>query len=228
MIKTVLLDLDDTILDFHAAEGTAIRATFRASGVPDDDATVNRYSEINRATWHRLELGELTREEVLVERFRLLFAELSSDADPTRTQAIYEDLLSREHPFIDGAIELLESLYQKYDLYIASNGTPLVQDRRIAESGIAHYFKGIFVSERVGANKPSREFFDKVFSNIDGFSRENAVIIGDSLTSDIQGGINSGIVTCYFNPKSRKNDTGITPDYEIRTLAELPPLLERI
>ena len=228
MIKTVLLDLDDTILDFHAAEGTAIRQTFRSVGIPDDDATVNRYSEINRATWHRLEIGELTREEVLVERFRLLFGELRADADPIKTQAIYEDLLSREHPFIDGAVELLEGLYTKYDLYVASNGTPLVQDRRIAESGIAHYFKGIFISERIGANKPSREFFDRAFAAIDSFSRESAVIVGDSLTSDILGGKGAGIITCYFNPKARKNETGITPDYEIRSLKELPSLLERI
>lgn len=228
MIKTVLLDLDDTILDFHAAEYAAIRATFDEVGAPSDDATVRRYSEINRSCWQRLERGELTRCEVLVERFKLLFAELDIDADPIVTQNVYEHRLSLEHPFIEGGRELLDVLYGKYALYIASNGTPLVQDRRIADSGIAKYFDGIFISERIGANKPSREFFDAAFATIEGFSREETVIVGDSLTSDVLGGINAGIRTCYFNPHSKENNTGITPDYEIRSLSELPILLERI
>lgn len=228
MIKTVLLDLDDTILDFHAAEYTAIRATFNEAGVPSDDATVTRYSEINRATWQRLERGELTRCEVLVERFRLLFNELGIDRDPVKVQDIYEHKLSLEHPFIAGGKELLDALYGKYSLYIASNGTPLVQDRRIADAGIARYFDGIFISERIGANKPSREFFNAVFAQIGDLSRNEAIIVGDSLTSDVQGGINAGIHTCYFNPHQRENTTGIIPDYEIRSLSELPSLLERI
>lgn len=228
MIKTVLFDLDDTILDFQAAERTAIRATFDEVGAPSDDATLDRYSEINRATWQRLERGELTRCEVLVERFKLLFAELGIDVDPVGTQNIYEHRLSLEHPFIEGGRELLDALYGKYALYIASNGTPLVQDRRIADSGIVHYFNGIFISERIGANKPSREFFDAAFAQIDGLSRDETMIVGDSLTSDVLGGINAGIRTCYFNPKRRENNTDITPDYEIRSLSELPTLLERI
>ena len=201
MIRHLFLDLDDTILDFHAAERTAISSTFREMGIEPTERTLRRYSEINRSCWERLERGELSREQVLSERFRLLYAELSGDASPERTQQTYEYKLSLEHPFIEGGRELLDALYGKYDLYIASNGTASVQDRRIADTDIAKYFKGIFISQRVGYNKPAREFFDACFSSIEGFDLASAMIVGDSLTSDILGGINAGIMTCHFNPR---------------------------
>ncbi|MBR2930302.1 MAG: YjjG family noncanonical pyrimidine nucleotidase [Clostridia bacterium] len=228
MIKHVFLDLDDTILDFHRAERVAISSTFSEVGCPADDATLNRYSEINRSCWQRLEAGEWTREEVLVGRFRILFDELSVDADPERTQAIYEDRLCNYHFFMDGAERLLDELYGRYKLYIASNGTARVQDSRIAASGIAKYFDGIFVSQRVGADKPSAAFFERVFSEIEGFDKNSAIIVGDSLTSDILGGRNAGILTCYFNPGGRKPASYIFPDYEIASLDQLLPLLQGI
>lgn len=228
MIKTVFLDLDDTILDFHKAEAVAISATFRELGVEPTGDFLSEYSAINRSCWARLELGELTREEVLVERFRILYEAHSLSISPEKTQALYEDKLSYEHPFMDGGPELLGELFGKYDLYIASNGTAIVQDRRIALTGIAKYFKDIFISQRIGYNKPSREFFDICFSRISGFDKSEAIIIGDGLTSDILGGIGAGIKTCYFNPKRIKNETGITPDFEVHSLSEIPELLERL
>ena len=228
MIKFIFLDLDDTLLDFHLAERIAMKATFREMGVPDDDATLARYSEINRSCWERLERGEWTRGEVLVGRFKLLFAEIGSSADPTATQAMYEDKLCIGHYFLPGAEKLLDDLYGKYKLYITSNGTARVQDSRIASANIARYFDGIFVSQRVGADKPSRIFFDRVFAEIEGFSPDEAIIVGDSLTSDIAGGIAAGIRTCLFNPKSRPGRDDIIPDYEIKSLGELIPLIESI
>ncbi len=226
MIKFVFLDLDDTLLDFHLAEHIAIKATFDAMGVPSDDGTIARYSEINRSCWERLERGEWSREEVLVGRFGLLFDEFNISADPERTQDIYEDKLCIGHHFLPGAEALLDALYGKYKLFITSNGTARVQDSRIESSKIGRYFDGIFISQRVGADKPSVKFFDTVFSQIEGFRREEAVIVGDSLTSDILGGINAGIRTVYYNPKCRPQRADITPDYEIKALGELPGLLE--
>ena len=225
MIKFVFLDLDDTLLDFHLAEHIAIKATFEAMGAPNDDATIARYSIINRSCWERLERGEWTRREVLVGRFKMLYAELGLDIDAEATQAMYEDKLCIGHYFLEGAEALLDSLYGKYKLYITSNGTARVQDSRIASSGIARYFDGIFVSQRVGYDKPRVEFFDTVFAEIEGFRKDEAIIVGDSLTSDIQGGINAGIKTCLYNPKSRPGREDITPDFEIKTLDELPRLL---
>jgi len=228
MIRHLFLDLDDTILDFHKAERTAITRTFEEMGVDPTESTLRRYGEINRSCWERLERGELTREQVLTERFKLLYTEISSDASCERTQQIYEYRLSLEHPFIDGAPQLLSELSGRYDLNIASNGTAAVQDRRIADTGIAGYFKGIFISERIGYNKPSKEFFDLCFEKIEDFDPRCAMIVGDSLTSDILGGINAGILTCHFNPRGLPSRDDIHADYEIRALSELPKLLERI
>ena len=228
MIKHLFLDLDDTILDFHLAERCALSGTFSEIGIDPTEETMGRYSQINRSCWERLERGELTREQVLTLRFDLLFDELGIKASSEKTQQIYEYRLSLEHPFMDGGAELLPKLYGKYKLYIASNGTAVVQDRRIADTGIAKYFDGIFISQRIGYNKPAKEFFDGCFSAIEGFDPGEAMIVGDSLTSDILGGINSGMKTCYFNPRKRQNSTGILPDYEISSLEELPPLLEKL
>lgn len=228
MIKHVLLDIDDTILDFKKAEAIAIRKTFQHIGISVDDALIKRYSEINQLQWERLERGELTREQVLVERFDILFEELGINAPSEMAQATYEYLLGIGHYFIDGAEEMLKSLYGKYELYVVSNGTANVQDRRLKSADIVKYFKGIFISERVGFNKPSKEFFDAAFAEMEGFDPTCAILVGDSLTSDILGGKNAGIKTCWYNPKGKPPRADIVPDYEIKNLSELPELLERI
>ena len=227
MIEFVFLDLDDTIFDFHAQERVAIAETFREVGAPVSDAILDRYSEINRSRWKLLEEGKLTRREVLLSRFELLFAELGISADAERTQAIYEYRLGCGYVYMEGAEQLLSELYGKYKLYIASNGTATVQDRRIAAAGIEKYFNGIFVSQRIGAEKPSREFFNGCFDKIKDFDKSRAIIVGDSLSSDILGGKNAEILTCYFNPKKRCVE-GVIPDFEISSLDELPKLLEKL
>lgn len=228
MIQSVLFDLDDTILDFKKAERTALCKTLRKLGVEPTDYIIKQYSKYNLSQWKRLERGEITRSQVKVNRYRLLFDELGLDFSPQEATAIYENNLCVGHYFIDGAPEVLEELYQDYDLYLVSNGTKRVQDGRLASAGIVGYFKDIFISETIGYNKPSKEFFDSCFSNIPGFRKEKTVIIGDSLTSDILGGKNAGIKTVWFNPNHQEKDSGIRPDYEIDSLAQIKPLLERI
>ncbi len=229
MIKTVFLDLDDTILDFQLAEHKAIRSALAEVGVEPTDEVVARYIEINRSCWAALERGELTREVVLTRRFELLFDELSLDISPTETQKIYAERLGSFHDFLPGGKELLDELYAsgKYNLYLATNGIYKVQAPRIEASGISKYFKDIFISEKLGYNKPSREFFERCAEKIEGYNPKEAIIVGDSLSSDIQGGINAGILTCHFNPKSTPY-TSIKPDYKINKLSELLPLLESI
>ena len=227
MIRTVFLDLDDTLLDFHRSEREAISATLSSLGVTPTEEVIKRYSEINRYVWQQLELGKMTREQILVRRFELLFEELLVSADGAEARRRYEKNLGGSFFYIDGAEELLTELSSKYDLYLMSNGTAAVQDRRIAASGIAKYFEGIFISERVGYNKPALEFFEKCFAEIPDFRKEESIIVGDSLSSDIKGGINASIPTCHYNPSGETSDS-VRPDYTIRTLEELPALLASI
>lgn len=228
MIKFVFLDMDDTLLDFGKAEAAAIRKTFNHIGIPVSDELIRRYSEINNMQWKRLEKGELTREQVLVQRFDILFDELGLKIPSEMVQASYEYLLGVGHYFIDGAEELLKTLDGSYRLYVASNGTANVQERRIKSAGIGKYFDGIFVSEHIGYEKPRKEFFDSCFAQIPDFDKEKAIIVGDRLSSDILGGTNAGIKTCWFNRKDEAPDPEIPADYEIHSLAELPALLEKI
>ena len=226
MIRNVLLDLDDTLLDFHRAEAEAIRHTMSEIGIEPTDDNVALYSRINRSCWAKLETGEYTRDEVLHRRFDMLFEALGVEGDSHATQKLYEYRLSLGAYYLDGAKELLDSLHGRYKLYLATNGIISVQTRRIKDSGIGKYFDDIFVSEKIGYNKPDKRFFDFAFSKIHDFSHEETVIIGDTLTSDIKGGLDAGIKTVFFNPNGRKNDTGITPHYEIKALSELLKLIE--
>ena len=228
MIRYVLFDVDDTLLDFGKAEAAAIRKTFERIGIPVTDELIRRYSEINAQQWSRFEKGEITREKLLTERFDILFSELGINVPSEMAQASYEYLLGIGHYFVDGAEELLEALKDKYELYIVSNGNASVQDRRLKSAGIIPYFKDIFISERVGFNKPSAEFFEACFEHIPGFEKDKAVIVGDRLSSDILGGINAGVKTCWFNPRGDAPDPDIPADYEIKHLNELPALLESI
>ena len=152
MIKTVFLDIDDTLLDFHRAEALAIRTALTRFGIEPSEANVKRYSAINRSCWEQFERGELTRESVLTTRFKMLFSEMGVEFSPDEAQRIYEYELGSYHFYIDGAREMLEEIYRDYDLYITTNGISIVQNRRIADSGIAKYFKGIFISEEIGFN----------------------------------------------------------------------------
>lgn len=227
MIDTILFDLDDTLLDFSRDERAALSDTLLHFGITPSEEIIEEYIRINVSCWKRLERGEWTRKEVLIGRFAELYALLGRTVDPSETQSYYEERLSKEGSYIPGATELLDSLSGSYRLYAVSNGNTLVQDGRIAITGIDRYFGGIFISERVGADKPKREFFDRVFAEIGG-SRDRCVIVGDSLTSDVLGGINAGIHTVYYNPREKTNDTGILPEYEIRSLCELTEILEKL
>ena len=228
MIKNVFLDIDDTLLDFHKAEANAIRKTFSDMGIEPTQELIRHYSEVNLSQWHDLEKGLITREKLLTKRFDILYAELGITLSSEKTQSFYEKYLSREAYFIEGAQELLDALYGRYRLFIASNGTAYVQKGRIGITGIAKYFEKIFISEHIGFDKPSKEYFDACFAQIPDFAPEESIIVGDSLSSDIRGGINAGIKTCWYNPKGKTCGEDTVPDFEIRSLSELPALLEKI
>ena len=228
MIRNILFDMDDTIFDFKMAEKIALKKTLQQLGINPTDEIMSRYSVINQAQWRLLEEGKIAREELKSRRFRLLFEEFGSDASEFEAAQLYGELLGVGHYYIEGAHELLEELQGKYALYIVSNGTTSVQKGRIASSDIEKFVKAIFISQEIGVNKPAREFFDACFAQIEDNDRDASVIIGDSLTSDIQGGANAGITSVWFNPHAKENNTDIRPDYEIRSLSEIPALIEKI
>ncbi len=228
MIKHILIDLDDTVLDFRRCEAEALKLALAECGIEPTEHTVRRYSEINDAGWKKLEAGLITRERLLVWRFEELFSELGVIADAEEVNAAYKLRLSEQCFFVDGAPEMLDALYGKYRLYLASNGTAVVQDGRIARAGIAKYFDRIFISQRLGFNKPDPRFFDAAFDAIGDVKREETVIVGDSPSSDIRGGMNAGIRTVWFDPDGKALPPGITPTFIVRTLAEVPSVIGRI
>ena len=229
MIKTVLLDLDDTILDFKMSERVALTKTLNELSIEPTEEIIKKYSKYNISQWKRLELGEISREEVKVNRYKLLFDDIKVDASPQKATAIYEENLAHGHYFVDGEMfmfamkgSVIET--NDYNLYVVSNGAEKVQDGRMKSADINHCFKGIFVSEVVGFEKPNVEFFNKGFSQIENFNADETVIIGDSLSSDIKGGKNAKIKTVWFNPNGLEYDD-IVPDFQISSLDEIKPLL---
>ena len=228
MIEFLFLDLDDTILDFHKAERVAVSKTFREFGIEPTEALLHRYHLINKACWEKLERKEWTREQVLVNRFQLVFDEVGADRDPEAFAKSYEDNLCIGHYFLPGAEEAVMALSKKYRLFLASNGTAKVQAGRLTSANLYRFFEKVYVSQELGANKPSIEFFERAFAQIPDFDKEKAIMVGDSLTSDIQGGINAGIPTVWVNLSGKPNATAICPDYEIRSLSELERLLEAL
>ena len=226
MYEFLFLDLDDTILDFHKAERIAIAKTITEFGVEPTEEILNLYHHINKAHWEMLERGELTRAEVLVNRFGVLFERLGVSVDAPKCAKAYERNLSIGHYFLPGAEEAVEYLSKRYRLFLASNGTAVVQKGRMTSANLYRFFEKVFVSQEIGHNKPSKAYFDSCFAQIEGFDKKKAIIVGDSLSSDILGGNNAGISTCWVNPTHAPRKEGIRVDYEIEALSQLPALLE--
>ena len=228
MIEFLFLDLDDTILDFHKAERIAIAKTFREFGLEPTDAVLDRYHIINKQHWEALERQELTRDQVLEGRFRVLFREMGMEVDAAAVAKAYEHNLGIGHYFLPGAEEAVKRLSAKYPLYLASNGTASVQHSRLTSAGLYPYFRETFVSQEIGYNKPSREYFNACAARIPGFDPEKAIMVGDSLTSDILGGIQAGMRTCWVNPEHKKAREDIRPDFEIESITQLEQLLDTL
>ena len=228
MIECLFLDLDDTILDFKKAEYIAIGKTIADFGVEPTDEVRHRYHLINKWHWEQLELGTMPRAEILVGRFKVLFDELGVTVDAEKVARTYEKNLGTGHWFLPGAEEAVESLSKKYRLFLASNGTASVQKGRMTSANLYRFFEQVFVSQELGHNKPSKEYFDAAFARIPGFDPEKCLMVGDSLTSDILGGKNAGLRTVWVNPAHALARPDIVPDYEIESLSQLEELLETL
>lgn len=223
--KFLLFDADNTILDFDKAEDNALAAALQKHGLPFDNHVLATYRKNNIYMWEQLELGLADKRTVCNKRFLLTFEELGwnvSDEEFHSITAEYEEGLHHGFDVIEHADEVLTALAANgHKLYLVSNGILSVQTARLAGSGMGKHFPVRFISEEVGVPKPAKEFFDFAFAHIDGFDPSSALVVGDSLTSDIKGGKNTGVATCWFNPKHLPNTKGIVPDYEIDDLRKL-------
>ena len=226
MITHILWDMDNTLLDFGKSERYAVRRALEEAGVPPMEETVALYSSINDACWKRLERGELTRQKLYTERFRLLFEALGIKKDCREIAAAYPVYLGQSAYIVPGSYELCRSLQGRYRQYIVTNGNASTSGHRLRLSGFDRLMDGCFISEEIGADKPSPVFFQRCFACMPGACREQTVIVGDSLTSDMQGGRNAGIRCVWYNPQGKPaSDKGLF-DTQIHDLHELPVWLE--
>lgn len=219
--QVLLLDADDTLLDFRSTERETLCRVFEELHIPCTEEIIRRYSAINAALWRAFERGEMDKDTIAATRFVRLFEEVGCGADGECAGALFRKFLGESAILLPDALAVCEALSQTHRLYIVTNGIAKSQHSRIRRAGLLPYLSGVFVSEEAGAQKPSAAYFDYVFAQIPDCARRSTLIVGDSLTSDIRGGALAGVDTCWFNPARLPNMGGIIPTYEIRTLPEL-------
>lgn len=220
-IRTLLLDADGTLLNFDRSEKQALEDAFTAMGYPFGKEVRDAYHVHNLACWKRLEAGEITREELKPLRFALVFAQLGIDGDPDAIWPVYEKALGNYSFVYGGVEEACARLSEKYDLILVTNGTKSVQEPRLLQTRIPEFLKGIYISEDVGYAKPAPEFFDRVFADHPAMKRRETMIVGDSLSGDIAGGIGAGIRTCWINREGAPLPEGMKIDLVIDDFTKL-------
>lgn len=221
-------DVDQTLLDFKKSESYALRETFGRFGREVDDGAVSLYSGINEGLWKRFERGEIGKEELKLERFRLLFQEIGiTEIGLQDFQDVYQALLGSVCYYLDDSYTLCMELKENYRQYVVSNGVSVTQRRKMELSGFGELMDGVFISEEIGAPKPQRAFYEFCFSRIPAFAPEAALAVGDSLSSDILGARAAGIDACWYNPSGLpfSGNPEDAPDYTIQNLREIKKIL---
>lgn len=221
----ILLDADETLFDFDQSEYNALEYCFKSRSLEFSDEIYNEYHNINKILWKDFEAGKIEKPKLVTERFRILLSRLGYKIDPADFNLSYGEALSRQNILFPGALRLCMRLAQKAKLYIVTNGIRSTQLRRFSDSPLPPYIEDVFVSEEIGAQKPSRQYFDAVFSRIPDFNPSRAIIIGDSLSSDIKGGMNAGIASCWYNPHFLPNTTDVVPTYTAQNYADIEKIV---
>ena len=225
----LLFDLDHTLLDFDAAEDVALTQLLKEEGVADIQAYKDYYVPMNKSLWKDLELKKIRKQELVNTRFSKLFSHFGIEKDGVYLAERYQFFLAQQGQVFSGAMELLDSLIDRgYELNAATNGITKIQTGRMAQSGLAPYFNQVFISEQLQTQKPDTLFYEKIGQQIAGFSKEKALMIGDSLTADIQGGNNAGIDTIWYNPHHLVNMTQAHPTYEVDSYQALLEILDKL
>ncbi|MEG2244467.1 MAG: YjjG family noncanonical pyrimidine nucleotidase, partial [Erysipelotrichaceae bacterium] len=221
MYKYLLFDGDDTLFDFKKTEKHAFILSLEAFNIPYSEAVFETYKKINHGLWTAFEKGEIEKNVIHERRFKDLLEALKVDKDGDALSKCYIEKLAQGSYLFEDALDLCKELSKNHQLYLCTNGFSYVQHTRFNASPIKEYFKDIFVSEDSGFQKPQKAYFDYVFERIPNFKLEEALLIGDSLSSDMMGGLNASIKTCWYNPNQLKNDPNIPIDYEINALKAL-------
>lgn len=225
---TLLIDADDTILDFNRSEYEAVVKLAKDYSLGDGHAIALEFKRINRRMWDMFETGQITREQIFYTRFYELFDEFGiKGKDVTEIGDAYRENVARSTCVIRGAKACLKRLSEEHDLYCVTNGVTRTQKMRLKNTRLDKYFLKLFISQEIGLQKPNRDFFDYVLSDIGKTDKEDVYIVGDSLSSDIQGGINAGIKTILFNRENKKI-TDVVPDYEVKNYRELERLIGKL
>ena len=230
MIRAILWDVDGTLLDFKAAERTALDAAFRAFGLgPCGDVRIARYSVLNDRWWKALERGEVTKAQLLPGRFREFFAAegLPFTGDYDAFNDFYQIHLGDIIVFRDDAFQLVSDLTGQVKQYAVTNGTVTAQRRKLKNSGLGLLLDGVFISEEVGSEKPSPAYFDRVLSDLPPFDKREILIVGDSLTSDMTGGCQAGLRCCWYDPAWRAIPEHLRIEFHIRDLNEVRKILRK-
>ena len=223
--STILFDVDGTLLDFDAAERDGLSQVLLSQGLQMTERMSACYHRINDGYWKAYERGEITKDQIMGNRFTDFFKTLNMTVDGDALEQKFRNELNNSAVLLEGAIEICRYLKEKYRMYVVTNGVSVTQYKRLAASGLDQYFDDIFVSEDAGSQKPQKEYFEYCFSRIPDAGPEDMLIIGDTLSSDIKGGNVAGIDTCWYNPGKFGRKAGIRVDYEIRRLEELKGFL---
>lgn len=222
----LLFDADHTLFDFKKSEYFALKEALDFYSLPSTDEVIERYSVINVKYWKMLERGEIDKKSLMLARFVEFAREYGFEDKAEALSDLYMSNLSHQAHLFDGALEMIEKLSKKYRLFIITNGVKSTQDGRFGLSPITKYFEKIFISEVIGYEKPHREFFDAVSRCIDGYVKERAIVIGDSLSSDIVGAINSGLDCIWYNPKEKEAPKDYNITYTVKSFDEILEILK--
>lgn len=231
--QIILFDADETLFDFSKGERNAFRKVLEKRNLVDSEQWYQEYHKINQSLWKQFERGEITKEKIQQARFAEFFSQQGLQLNGEEANQDFLNGLAQAADLIIGAEELCRELSREYSLYIITNGISKVQKCRFERSLLKPYFKSVFVSEEVGFQKPQKEYFDHVLQEISlienkPISNEQLLVVGDSLTSDIQGAVNAGLDSCWYHPKSDENQSQIKYTYEINTLTQLKRILTQI
>jgi len=222
----ILFDADHTIFDFDRSSEEALTDTLDKHGVVPQDHHWGVYWSINKECWAAFERGEMERETMRELRFSRFFDSIGAPhLNAESFGSDYLQLLPQKPYFLDGAVELLDSLHGRVKLGIITNGLREVQRPRLESTGIDRLFEVIVVSGEIDQVKPNHGFFDYTHGQMGRPDKRRVLVVGDSLTADIAGGLAFGFKTCWFNPSGHQGLTDITPHYEVGRLHEVLSIL---
>ena len=224
---TILWDVDGTLLDFLYSQRYAITVCFHSAGLTISEEIIHRYSQINDAMWKKLELGEITKEQLLPGRFLALFEEYGIEGvDIVSFMKQYQEELGNVYSYIDDSLNICKALQGKVKQYVVTNGVISTQTHKLELSGLGPLMEELFISEQIGTPKPQKGFFDYCLAHVEEKDKSKILLVGDSLSSDIKGGVQAGIPTCWYRPEGTENSTEYHPEYEISDLHQLFAIID--